>query len=82
MEAETTTLDLVPVGRAVTVVELCTEDPVGRRIADMGLWVGRRVTVVRRAPLGDPVQVRVGGYELAMRCAELRRVRVREGGES
>ena len=61
------TLRQVKVGEAVTVVKLHGEGAVKRRIMDMGITKGVQVYVRKVAPLGDPVEVNVRGYELSIR---------------
>lgn len=61
------TLRKVKVGETVTVVKLHGEGAVKRRIMDMGITKGVQVYVRKVAPLGDPVEVNVRGYELSIR---------------
>ena len=61
------TLRQVKVGETVTVVKLHGEGAVKRRIMDMGITKGVQVYVRKVAPLGDPVEVNVRGYELTIR---------------
>ena len=61
------TLRQVKVGETVTVVKLHGEGAVKRRIMDMGITRGVQVYVRKVAPLGDPVEVNVRGYELSIR---------------
>ena len=61
------TLRQVKVGETVTVVKLHGEGAVKRRIMDMGVTKGVQVYVRKVAPLGDPVEVNVRGYELSIR---------------
>ena len=61
------TLRQVKVGETVTVVKLHGEGAVKRRIMDMGITKGVPVYVRKVAPLGDPVEVNVRGYELSIR---------------
>ena len=61
------TLKVVKVGDRVTVLRLHGEGAVKRRIMDMGLTKGTEVLVRKVAPLGDPVEVTVRGYELSLR---------------
>ena len=61
------TLRQVKVGETVTVVKLHGEGAVKRRIMDMGSTKGVQVYVRKVAPLGDPVEVNVRGYELSIR---------------
>lgn len=64
------TLREVKVGETVTVKKLTGEGPVKRRIMDMGITKGVEVYVRKVAPLGDPVEVTVRGYELSLRKAD------------
>ena len=64
------TLKQAKVGETVTVVKLHGEGAVKRRIMDMGLTKGVQVHVRKVAPLGDPVEVTVRGYELSLRKAD------------
>ena len=61
------TLRQAKVGETVTVVKLHGEGAVKRRIMDMGITKGVQVYVRKVAPLGDPVEVNVRGYELSIR---------------
>lgn len=61
------TLKQAKVGETVTVQKLQGEGPVKRRIMDMGITKGTTVFVRKVAPLGDPVEVTVRGYELSLR---------------
>ena len=58
------------VGSTVTVKKIAGEGPVMRRIMDMGITKGVQVYVRKVAPLGDPVEVTVRGYELSIRKAD------------
>ena len=63
------TLKEVPCGQTVKVTKLNGEGPVKRRIMDMGITKGVEIYVRKVAPLGDPVEVTVRGYELSLRKA-------------
>ena len=71
------TLKEVKVGQSVTVVKLHGEGPVRRRIMDMGITKGVEVYVRKMAPLGDPMELNVRGYELSLRKADAEMVEVR-----
>lgn len=71
------TLDRFKPGEVVEVVCVTGQDAVARRLVDLGFWPGSLVTVVRRAPLGDPTVYRLCGYRLALRRGEALRVVVR-----
>ena len=61
------TLKDVAVGKTVKVAKLTGTGPVKRRIMDMGITKGVEIFVRKVAPLGDPVEVTVRGYELSLR---------------
>lgn len=64
------TLKDVPCGQTVKVTKLTGEGPVKRRIMDMGITKGVDIFVRKMAPLGDPVEITVRGYELSVRKAD------------
>ena len=70
------TLRESPVGGTAKVVKIHGEGAVRRRIMDMGLTKGVDVTVRKVAPLGDPIQLNVRGYELSIRKADAEMVEV------
>lgn len=70
------TLRDVRIGQTVKVVKLHGEGAVKRRIMDMGLTKGVAVTVRKLAPLGDPIEVTVRGYELSLRKADAEMIEV------
>ena len=70
------TLKQAKVGDTVTVVKLHGEGAVNRRIMDMGITKGVTVYVRKVAPLGDPVEVNVRGYELSIRKADAEMIEV------
>ncbi len=72
------TLNQVPVGGTATVVKLHGEGPVRRRILDMGITKGVSVYVRKVAPLGDPMELTVRGYELSLRKEDAQMVLVEQ----
>lgn len=74
--AEEKTLRDVPVGESATVRRLAGEGAVKRRIMDMGITKGTDVFVRKVAPLGDPIEVTVRGFELSLRKDEAQHVLV------
>ena len=70
------TLRDVSVGQTVKVTRLNGDGPVKRRIMDMGITKGVEVYVRKVAPLGDPVEVTVRGYELSLRKADSEMIEV------
>ena len=71
------TLKEVACGSTVKVKKLTGEGPVKRRIMDMGITKGTSVYVRKVAPLGDPMEVTVRGYELSLRKTEAENIEVR-----
>jgi Fe2+ transport system protein FeoA len=72
-------LTSVGVGRMATVVEIKLPPESRPRLMEMGLLVGTRVELVRFAPLGDPVEIKVRGYNLTLRKHEANQIFVRTG---
>ena len=72
----TKTLTDAKVGDTVRVVKLHGEGAVKRRIMDMGLTKGVEVHIRKVAPLGDPVEVTVRGYELSIRKADAEMIEI------
>ena len=70
------TLREVTPGSTVKVTKLTGEGPVKRRIMDMGIPKGVDIFVRKVAPLGDPVEVTVRGYELSLRKADAEMIEV------
>lgn len=70
------TLKDVKCGSTVSVVKLHGEGAVKRRIMDMGITKGVQIYVRKVAPLGDPVEVTVRGYELSLRKADAEMIEV------
>ena len=70
------TLKDVKVGQTATVVKLHGEGPVKRRIMDMGITKGVELYVRKVAPLGDPMELNLRGYELTLRRADAGMVEV------
>ncbi len=70
------TLKNVKVGETVSVVKLSGTGAVKRRIMDMGITRGTEIYVRKLAPLGDPVEVTVRGYELSIRKADAEMIEV------
>ncbi|NCC61621.1 MAG: ferrous iron transport protein A [Verrucomicrobiae bacterium] len=71
------TLRAAKIGETATVVKLHGEGAVKRRIMDMGITKGIDVYVRKVAPLGDPVEITVRGYELSIRKADAEMIEVR-----
>lgn len=70
------TLKQANIGDTVRVVRLHGEGPVRRRIMDMGITKGVEVYIRKTAPLGDPIEVTVRGYELSIRKADAEMIEI------
>lgn len=73
------TVNDLAIGQRAVVVGLGCRGAMRRRLIDLGLTPGAEVTVRRVAPLGDPLEVRVRGYELSIRRREAREIYVVTG---
>ncbi|NCB93589.1 MAG: ferrous iron transport protein A [Clostridia bacterium] len=70
------TLRETQIGKTVRVVKLHGEGAIRRRIMDMGITKGTEIFVRKVAPLGDPIEVQVRGYELSLRKADAQLIEV------
>ena len=70
------TLDQLPLGSRCRVLGVAGEPAIRRRLLEMGLCTGVEIDVLRRAPLGDPLEVRLRGYLLSLRRDQAAQVRV------
>lgn len=70
------TLKEAKCGQTVTVAKLSGEGAVKRRIMDMGITKGTEIHVRKVAPLGDPIEITVRGYELSLRKADAEMIEV------
>lgn len=70
------TLKDAKVGDTVTVKKLNGEGALKRRIMDMGITKGVEIYVRKLAPLGDPIEIRVRGYELSLRKADAEMIEI------
>lgn len=68
----------VPVGGKAVVKKLKGQGPTKRRIMDMGITKGVSVDVIKVAPLGDPIEVKVRGYQLSIRKADAEAIVIEE----
>ena len=74
MAAETQSLASLPVGSVATVAEIKVAPENRSRLLEMGLLVGTRIELVRFAPLGDPVEIKMRGYHLTLRKHEAEQI--------
>ncbi|MBR3652311.1 MAG: ferrous iron transport protein A [Victivallales bacterium] len=72
------TLKEVNIGETVKVAKITGEGPVKRRIMDMGITKGTEIYVRKVAPLGDPIEVTIRGYELSLRKADIDIIQVED----
>jgi len=66
----------LPIGQLATIQSISHTGALGRRLADMGVIPGQIVKVVRIAPLGDPIEIELLGYNLALRKSEAKGIEV------
>jgi Fe2+ transport system protein FeoA len=76
----TATLDSVATGHRARIELVAGEPKVRRRLLEMGMCVGVDVEVVRRAPFGDPIELRLRGYALSLRSEQARLITVASVG--
>ena len=75
-EPEIKTLDQLPKGRLAVVIDVMGDDPIARRLGDLGVRKGVQVEVIRQAPLGDPTVYELCNYQLCLRRSESARIQV------
>jgi Fe2+ transport system protein FeoA len=74
--AETAPLASLAPGESAVIESVDAATPAGSRLADLGFLPGTHIRVLRRAPLGDPIEYELRGYRLCLRRREAARVRV------
>ena len=72
------TIDDLKIGQSGTIKEVGGEDPLRLRFLDMGLIPGTKVTLQKIAPMGDPIQIRIRGYELTIRREDAQKIALKE----
>jgi Fe2+ transport system protein FeoA len=70
------TLDQLPLGQSAKVVKLIGTTAVRRRLMEMGITPATTIEAIRRAPMGDPLDVKIRGYHLSLRKDEAASVEV------
>ncbi len=75
------TIDDLKIGQSGTIAAVGGEGALRLRFLDMGLIPGTRVQLQKVAPMGDPIQIRVRGYELTIRREDARQITLREVAE-
>jgi ferrous iron transport protein A len=76
-----TTLDRMPIGKRTRILEVRGQGALRRRLLDMGLTPHTEVMIRKVAPLGDPIEIQLRGYELTLRMEDARNI-VTEGGSA
>lgn len=74
------TLDQLKVGGSATIKTVGGEGALRCRFLDMGLIPRTRVTLQKVAPMGDPIEIQVRGYELTLRIDDAKKIEVEQGG--
>lgn len=70
------TLDMLKIGEAATITAVGCEGPLRLRLLDMGLIPRTRVMVRKVAPMGDPIEIHLRGYELTIRIEDAKKIEV------
>lgn len=68
----------LPIGTTAKVVSIKGNDSVAKRLMEMGVVPGTPVKIIKTAPFGDPIEIRIRGYSLAMRKSEAETIEVSE----
>ena len=72
------TLDELNVGKSGTIIKVGGEGPLRCRLLDMGLIPKTKVKLVKIAPMGDPIEIRIRGYELTIRKEDAKKIEIEE----
>ncbi|MBD5094673.1 MAG: ferrous iron transport protein A [Subdoligranulum sp.] len=72
------TLDKLPIGQTRRIAAVGGQGALRRRLLDMGLTPNTTVTVQKAAPMGDPIELRLRGYELTLRLDDAKKITLRE----
>ncbi len=75
--SEATTLDRIAKGQLALILAVRGDDPIARRLGDLGIRKGVEIEMLRRAPMGDPTVFELCSYQLCLRRSESARVQVR-----
>lgn len=75
------TLDQLPVGRSATITSVGGQGALRRHLLDMGLTPKTRIMVRKVAPMGDPIELHLRGYELTLRLEDAREIAVEEAAQ-
>ena len=72
------TLKELPIGKTATVLSVGGEGALRQHFLDMGIIPNANVTMMKHAPMGDPVELRINSYELTLRLADAEKIKFRE----
>ena len=72
------TLDILPIGESAVITAVGGQGGLRRRLLDMGLTPNTKVTVRKVAPMGDPIELHLRGYELTLRLEDAREIEIEE----
>ena len=78
---EIMTLDQLPIGGSAVITSVGGQGGLRRRLLDMGLTPYTTVTVRKVAPMGDPIEITLRGYELTLRIDDAKKIEIEETGE-
>jgi ferrous iron transport protein B len=70
------TLDKLEIGKDAVIQSVGGQGALRQHILDMGLVPGTEVTLIKKAPMGDPIQLRLRGYELTLRLADAAQIEI------
>lgn len=76
------TLDQLKIGESGTILSVGGEGALRCRLLDMGLTPHTKVVLRKRAPMGDPIEITVRGYELTLRVEDALRIRIESEGRA
>ncbi|WP_406670201.1 FeoA family protein [Methanolobus sp. ZRKC4] len=74
LDIQETTLDTLKPGEKARITKVRVKGPARRKLFDMGMVAGSEVELIRKAPLGDPIEFRIKGYNLSIRKDEARQI--------
>lgn len=74
MDTNARSLEELKDGETGRILAIQVEGPTKRRLIEMGLTPGAEIQMIKRAPMGDPMEVRVRGYRLTLRADDARRI--------
>ena len=72
------TLDKLPIGKTANILQVRGEGALRCRLLDMGIIPKTKVTVRKIAPMGDPIQIHIRGYELTIRMDDAKKIEITE----